>query len=153
LITLNLPYPVSANRYWATRVVTPKGQRPMAITYVTSEANEYKQKVQMAARIAGVTSPLKDCTVKLEIWLYPQRPQDWQTRQRKQGARWHWNVRCIDLGNCEKILSDALNGICFEDDSQHFQIVKQRMEPDEHGARLVVRISQLPTGTKQESLL
>lgn len=153
MTTLVLPYPVSANRYWASRVVTPKGQKPMAITYVTPEAKQFQADVQSIARAAGLLQPLTDCVVKLEIWLYPQRPQDWQARQRKLGQKWHWGVRCMDLGNCEKILSDALNGIAFEDDSQHHQILKQRMEPDDKGARVVVRITPLNTDQPQGALL
>lgn len=152
-ITLVLPYPVSANRYWATRVVTPKGGKPMALTYITPEAKAFKLEVQKIARAAGVTSPLVDCIIKLEIWLYPHRPLDWEARIRKLGQRWHWKVRCIDLGNCEKILSDALNTICFEDDSQHFMIAKQRMEPDANGARVQVRITPITPAETQYSLV
>lgn len=154
MIILQLPYPVSANRYWATRVVTKKGGgRPMAMTYITKEAQEYKDQVQRIAREAGVTKPLADCIIKLEIWLYPHRPLDWAARMRKLGPRWHWGVQAIDLGNCEKILSDALNGICFEDDSQHHIIIKQRKEPDEFGKRMLVRISAIPVVQPQGDLL
>jgi crossover junction endodeoxyribonuclease RusA len=124
----------------------------MAITYVTTEANEYKAKVQAIARAAGLDKPLAG-RIKLELWLFPHRPKDWEARQRKYGEGWDDGVRCIDLGNCEKILSDALNGICFVDDGQHRQIIKQRMEPDERGARVIVRISAMSSSKPQGVLL
>jgi len=34
MIHLTLPYPISANRYWAVRVI-PRKPKPLAITYVT----------------------------------------------------------------------------------------------------------------------
>jgi crossover junction endodeoxyribonuclease RusA len=150
--TLTLPYPVSANRYWATRVVKPKGRPAMAITYVTPEANEYKARVQAIALSAGIDKPLLG-RVKLDIWLFPNRPQDWQTRQRKLGAEWDNNVMCIDLDNANKVLLDALKDVAFEDDKRVFQLLAQRMEPDERGARVVVRISPIVATQPQGALL
>ena len=153
MITLALPYPISANRYWATRVVKAKGSKhAMALTYVTKEADEYKAQVQMTARIAGVTSPILG-RIKIEIWLYPNRPQDWQKRMQKLGAHWDDGVRSIDLDNATKVLLDGLKGICFEDDDRVFQLISQRMEPDDKGARVVVRITPLAVENKQEVLL
>lgn len=139
---LVLPYPVSANRYWSSRCVRNKhtGQY-MAMTYVTSEAQAYKREVALLAKAAGV-KPLPG-RVCVELKLYPHRPADWAKRARKDPDYWADTVQCIDLGNCEKVLSDALNGIAWLDDKQHHRIVKDRMDPDEHGARVVVTISPL----------
>lgn len=136
-IILVLPYPISANRYW----------RPVKlakhITIVpTKEAKEYKATVQAAVRAAGVTKPIEG-RYQLDIRLYPNRPLDWQKRQRKLGAAWDDSVMCIDLGNAEKVLSDALNGCAIVDDKLARRIVSERMEPDEHGARVVVRVMAL----------
>lgn len=150
-IILVLPYPVSANRYWATRVVTPKGKRAMAMTYVTPEAKQYKRDVERIARAAGVLRPILG-RVQLDIRLYPHRPQDWQKRQRQQGAAWDDSVQCIDLGNAEKVLSDALKDIVMEDDKWIRKIVSERMEPDEHGARVVVRVMALAVEQPQLEL-
>lgn len=137
-VVLTLPV-MSANKYW----------RPVHIgnhiTIVpTKEAKQYKAEVQRIAIEAGVTEPIKG-RIKLEIWLYPHRPLDWQKRQRQHGDAWSDTVQCIDLGNCEKVLSDALNGICFVDDGWHRVIIKQRMEPDGGPYRIVARISPIPT--------
>lgn len=151
-ITLVLPYPVSANRYWATRTVTPRGGKPMAMTYVTPEAKAFKADVARAALSAGVCAPMLG-RVRLEIWLYPNRPQDWQKRQRTLGATWDDTIRCIDLGNAEKVLSDALKDIVMEDDRFIRQISSQRMEPDDKPARVVVRITQMETPQPQAALI
>ena len=85
MLVLTLPPPVSANRYWATRVITPKGgSRPMALTYVTPEAKQYRKEVVWIARAAGARQPLQG-RIAVDLKLYPHRPQDWKTRQRKLG--------------------------------------------------------------------
>ena len=153
MITLKLPYPISANRYWATRVVKAKGAKHhMPITYVTSEAQEYKDRVQATARIAGICDPIKG-RIKVEVWLYPNRPQDFATRQRKLGPAWDDNVQCIDLDNANKVLLDSLKGLAFEDDKWVRQLLSQRMEPDDKGARVVVRITPISTEQPQGALL
>lgn len=136
-ITLTLPYPISANRYWASRAF---GNR--AITYVTKEAKDYKAEVARIARIAGLAQPF-DNRVHLDIKLYPHRPQDWLKRMQKLGPWWDNSVQCIDLGNANKILDDALQGVIYTDDKWIWKGGKERMEPDEHGARVVVTITPL----------
>jgi len=128
MIILTLPYPISANRYWATRVV-PKKPKPLAITYVTPEAVEYKRQVGLIAKAAGLRIPL-DGRVRLTVRLYPARPQDWAKRAQRDPDGWDDSVRCIDLGNCEKVLEDALNGIAWIDDKQVRECHKYRCEPD-----------------------
>lgn len=151
-ITVTLPYPISANRYWATRVITPKaGGRPMAMTYVTPEAKAYKEKVGWLLRAAGVRKPIEG-RVALRVDLYPHRPLDWQARQRKLGAAWDDSVQCIDLGNAEKVLSDALKDIAFGDDKWLRDIHLVRHEPDGE-ARVVVTITPMPVEQLQADLL
>lgn len=151
-ITVTLPYPISANRYWATRVVTPKaGGRAMAMTYVTPEAKAYKEKVGWLLRAAGVRKPIEG-RVALRIELYPHRPLDWQSRQRKLGAAWDDGVQCIDLGNAEKVLSDALKEIAFGDDKWIRDLHLVRCEPDGE-ARVVVTIKPMVVEQMQGDLL
>ena len=147
MITLILPYPISANRYW----------RPVNIgkhiTIVpTKEAKEYKVDVAWRVRAAGIRRPITG-RVAVEIDLYPNRPKDYIKRQREHGAEWDNDVRCIDLGNCEKVLSDALKDIAFEDDKWLWDIHLKRMEPDEHEARVVVRIAPIQIVRPQDGLL
>lgn len=153
-ISLSLPYPISANRYWQTRVMnaTSAGGRPMATTYITADAKKFRAQVQTIARAAGVLDPIPG-RVQLEIWLYPHRPLDWKTRMKKLGAAWDDSVQCIDLGNAEKVLSDALKNLAMEDDKWIRRIASQRMEPDEHGARVIVRITKIDLPLPQLDLL
>lgn len=146
-ITLSLPYPVSANVYWRTSV---RGQ--FASTYVSGEAKKYKAQVLALARAAGVRTPIKG-RVQLEIWLYPNRPMDWKKRQRDHGAAWDDTVRSIDLDNANKVLLDSLKDVVIEDDAWVRRIASQRMEPDEHGARVVVRVTAIETPAPQGELL
>ena len=136
MIELTLPYPLSSNRYWRP------GNIGKHITIVpTKEAKAYKAEVAWRARQAGVHQPLQG-RIALHVQLYPQRPQDWARRARLNPQTWDDDVRCIDLGNAEKVLSDALNGVAWLDDKQHRRILLERMEPDGE-ARMVVRIKQL----------
>lgn len=151
-VCLTLPYPISANAYWGSRVVTPKGGRPMALTFVTHEARDYKKTVEQLARAAGVRAPIIG-RVQLEIWLFPGRPQDWQTRQRKLGQHWDTDVRCIDLDNANKVLLDALKDVAMADDKFVFRLLSQRMEPDSKGARTLVRITKIEPDLVQADLL
>lgn len=141
MIHLTLPYPISSNRYWAVRVI-PRKPKPLAITYVTEEAKAYKAAVGHLAKAAGIRTPSTG-RVGLHIKLFPHRPQDWAKRARKDPYTWDDTVQCIDLGNCEKVLSDALNGVAWVDDKKHRRILLERMEPDAKGARVELVIEHL----------
>jgi crossover junction endodeoxyribonuclease RusA len=146
-IVLTLPYPISANRYW----------RPVHVgnhisIVPTKEAKEFREQVGWLARGAGVRTPLTG-RIAVRLELYPNRPQDWKTRQRKHGATWDDTVQCIDLTNAEKVLMDALNGVAFVDDKQVRRYQAERMEPDEKGARVVLHIEPIVVEQPQEALL
>jgi crossover junction endodeoxyribonuclease RusA len=151
VIVLTLPYPISANRYWATRVIKAKATgKYMAMTYVTPEAQAYREQCAWAAsRVIREPFPWR---VQVELQLYPNRPQDWERRARKDPQRWDDTVQCIDLGNAEKVLSDALQGIVFLDDKWLWDIHKRRMEPDGEG-RVVLRVRPIVLASTQADLL
>lgn len=142
MLTITLPYPISANRYWRSRVV--KG---VAITYVSAEAKAYKQEVMWLLRAAGVRSPLQG-RVNIHFDLYPKRPQDWQARMRKFGANWDDTVQCIDCDNARKVLYDSLKGVAIVDDKWVWKESGERREPDGE-ARLVVTITPIGTAPVQ----
>ena len=150
VIELVLPYPVSANKYWATRVIKAKATgRPMSMTYVTPEAQAYREQCAwFASRV--IRKPFEG-RVAVELDLYPHRPQDWARRARKDPVRWDDTVQCIDLGNAEKVLSDALQGIVFTDDRWIWDLHKRRKEPDGEG-RVVLRVSEIVTASAQQEL-
>lgn len=142
MIILTLPYPISANRYWATRVVAAPGKRPMAMTYVTAEAKDFKEQVGWLAKAAGIRTPLLG-RIELGVQLYPNRPQDWARRERREGATWDDSVMCLDLDNANKVLLDSIKGIVIEDDKWVRKITSERMVPDEKGARVVLYVRQV----------
>jgi crossover junction endodeoxyribonuclease RusA len=148
VIYLTLPYPVSANRYW--KAVTIPGRTMMA---PSKEAKAYKAEVATIARAAGLATPMA-CRVEMWLRLYPARPQDWARRTRLDPAGWDDDVRCIDLGNAEKVLGDALQCIVYVDDRWIWKQHKERMEPDAKGARVELAIRAMPSRVvPQASLL
>lgn len=97
-MTITLPSPPSANRYWRNF----RGR-----TVVSAEAKAYKEQVGWIARAAG--AQLIDGNVALTVRWY---------RERKSG----------DLSNRLKILEDSLQGILFDNDSQIVRIVAERYD-------------------------
>ena len=124
--------------------------KSMAMTYVTPEAKEYKEQVAWMARAAGVRSPITG-RVALDIKLYPHRPLDFAKRMKTHGAAWDDTVQCIDLGNAEKVLSDALKDVVMQDDKWIRKITSERMEPDGE-ARVVVTITEIGAPVSQDNL-
>lgn len=146
MINLVLPV-ISSNRYW----------RPVRIgnhiTIVpTKDAKDYKATVKSLAFAAGVRNVLLG-RLQMTIRLYPHRPLDWAKRARKDPDNWTDSVRCIDLGNCEKVLSDALNGVAWLDDNQLHEIRLIKCDPDERGERADVTICKIIRQTIVPGLL
>jgi crossover junction endodeoxyribonuclease RusA len=145
MLIVTLPWPVSANIYWRTRVV--KG---VAMTYVSGDAKAFKADVLRLMRASGCREPITG-RVAVAMTLYPHRPLDWQKRQRKLGEAWDDGVRSIDLDNAIKVTLDAMKGIAFEDDAWVRRIIAERAEPDGE-ARLVVTITAIDTPRPQAGL-
>jgi crossover junction endodeoxyribonuclease RusA len=141
-ITVTLPYPISANRYWRTRVITPKGKDPIVSTYISSEAKRFKESVGWLLRAAGVRQTMPG-RVHVDIQLWPHRPQDWAKRVKADPLYWADTVQRLDLDNCRKVVTDALTGVVIEDDSQVWKDSGEVMEPDGRDACLVVTITPL----------
>lgn len=135
-ITLTLPYPISANRYWRSFTA---GRR--AIVTVSKEAEAYKEQVNLLCWQAGIREPIPG-RVAITVQLYPQRPLDWAKRARKDPAGWDDTVQCLDLDNANKVLLDSLKGVAIEDDKWVRRITAERMEPDGQ-ARVVVTIEAI----------
>ncbi len=152
MIELTLPYPISANRYWASRVIKSKTTgKWMSMTYVTPEAQAYKNQVAGIVRAAQLQAPITG-RVFVDLTLYPSRPQDWERRARKDPL-WADTVQRLDIDNARKVVYDALKGIAFEDDKRIWDDAGHVREPDAHGPRVVVRISPIAVDMPQASLL
>lgn len=136
MITLVLPYPISANLYWRSYA---RGGR--AIVTVSKEAEAYRAQVNLLCWQAGIREPIPG-RVAVRVCLYPQRPLDWAKRARKDPEGWDDSVRCIDVDNANKVLLDSLKGVAIEDDRWVRRLVSERMEPDGE-ARVVVTIAAM----------
>lgn len=147
-ITLVLPYPLSANRYWRTYM--PKGFKA-PVTVPSREAKAYKSQVCGLAKMAGIRQPITG-RVAIDIRLYPNRPQDWAKRAKANPVAWDDTVQCLDLDNANKVLFDALKGVAIEDDKWVRRITSERMEPDGE-ARMVVTITKIELPTHQPELI
>lgn len=145
--TITLPYPLSVNRYW----MPVKMAKHMAVL-PTKEGKKWRAEAVALCLAQGVRQPISG-RVHVDVLLYPARPLDWQTRQRKLGAAWDDDVRCIDIDNANKVLLDALKGVAIDDDKWIRRLTAQRMEPDGQGARVVVTITALATEQPQPSLI
>lgn len=114
---LELPHPISTNRYW--RIF-----RGMAVK--SSEARAYRADVAMEATRQGVSDPLSGA-IHVEMSYHPKRPKKYTG-----GV-----VRAFDLDNCLKVAIDALNGIAWHDDKQITFLAIRKGEPVPNGALIV----------------
>lgn len=149
-ISLNLPYPISANRYWATRIIKMKGAlKPTAMTYVTPEAKAFKDLVHKLAADAGVRGPING-RVAIAYILHPHCPLDAHRRMKRDPVGWEDTVQCIDLDNAQKVLLDSLKGVVIEDDKWVREISAKRGTPVD-GGKLVVTVTPIaPAMAAQE---
>lgn len=147
-VTIALPYPVSANRYWSTFVL-PNSRR--AVTVVSKDAKDYKRHVARLVRDAGIDEPITG-PVEVEIELYPHRPLDWLKRAKKDPSWWDLTVQCIDLDNARKVLYDALKDVAFGDDRLVRRDSGVICPPDELGERVIVTIRPYVRGLVQPPL-
>lgn len=139
-LVVTLPYPVSANRYWRSRVVIPTdGSDPFVQNYVSREAEIYKEHVGWLLKAKGVREVLPG-RMTVHIRLYPHRPQNYRTRMRKLGDLWDDTVQRLDLDNARKVVYDALKDVAFGDDKCIFRDSGEVMEPDGREACVMVAI-------------
>jgi crossover junction endodeoxyribonuclease RusA len=97
-VSITLPYPPSANRYWRSyrgRVVK------------SAEAKAYQQEAGWIAKLSGFDCTTRNVSITLRVY-----------RPRKTG----------DLDNSLKILIDSMKGIIYEDDEQVVVIHAERYE-------------------------
>lgn len=120
-LVLNLPYPVSANRYW--RIWRNKAVR-------SAEATAYKEIVRCIAQEAGAVPSEGGVAVCLR--LIPKANKDGSA-----------NKTVIDLDNALKVTLDALQGIAYHNDRQVRRIAAEYDSEPVAGGGLVVEIEEL----------
>ena len=138
MITLTLPYPVSANIYW--RSFVPKGHK-RAIVCLSDVAKAFKRETAALALLAGVRSPISG-RVALTITLHPKFPKDAAKRARLNPSAWDESVQSIDLDNALKVTIDCLKGTVIDDDKWVWRLKAERGQPVEGGA-VVVTVEQI----------
>jgi crossover junction endodeoxyribonuclease RusA len=112
-VTLILPYPVSANRYWRSYATEQGTVRVVK----TPEARVYQQKVFWLAKSQGIRK-IKG-NVRIRMYLY--------------GGR-------MDIDNAIKPTLDALQGAAYQNDRQVTSVSIERMADDGAGDRLEVEV-------------
>ena len=114
---LELPYPISTNRYW--RIF-----RGMAVK--SKDARDYKSVVAALAMNAEVDNPLSG-PIRVEMTYHPKRPKNY-----KGGP-----VRSFDIDNVAKVAIDSMNGIAWHDDKQITFLAIAKGQPVENGSLIV----------------
>lgn len=147
MITITLPYPPSANRYWRSYV--PKGWT-RALVVVSEEAKQFKANAGWRAKAAGIREPLQGL-IAIELTLHPKLTAASRQRAKRDPNGWDEDAECIDLDNAVKVTLDALKGIAFEDDRRVFQLLARRGLPDGDG-KLVVTIAPFVRQAPQPAL-
>lgn len=108
-------------------------------TYTDSKTIEYETRVATKARIAmGSSEPLKG---HLNVFLYLRYtvPPSY-TKKRKEACLNGFEFpKRIDLDNCYKSITDAMNGIVYLDDSQIVEAHIHKCYAEEPGANIMVQ--------------
>jgi crossover junction endodeoxyribonuclease RusA len=102
---LELPYPVSSNRYWRH---VPNKRSGRTMHFLSEEAKAYKTAVAWIAKAAGFRQPTQKAIDIKRITLVPRTHNEDGVRI---GAR-------MDLTNCWKVAEDALQEIVYMNDRQ-----------------------------------
>ncbi|WP_432785038.1 Crossover junction endodeoxyribonuclease RusA [Oligella sp. MSHR50489EDL] len=117
---LNLPYPVSANRYWRTAVVNGRVR-----TYRSKDANDYRKVVAWIAKENGLKAHDGDFKIALEL------------HQRLTKAKTASRV-CLDIDNAIKVALDALQGFLYKNDNQVIEIHAKYGKPKDRGGLTII---------------
>jgi crossover junction endodeoxyribonuclease RusA len=109
-VTLDLPYPISSNRYWR------KFRNKMVLN---PEAKEYRQEVYLLAKRVMKEEPTKN---RVGVRMLIRRP-----------------ARRRDLDNHQKVIFDALQGAVYVNDSQIFKLEADMVDrPKDPGVTVTV---------------
>jgi crossover junction endodeoxyribonuclease RusA len=131
-VKLVLPYPVSANRYWVTfPYIDRETKKPKAVTVPSAEAKAYKLEVAWRAKVAGFKEPTDKPIEITSIQLCP--------RQNKDGSA---SAVVLDLGNCWKVVEDALQGVVYVNDKQIKRIRNVEYGPATKDGALVIEVAE-----------
>lgn len=115
---LELPYPISVNRYY---------RNFRGMTVKSAEARDYQAIIRALAMQEGFSEPLSGA-IHVEMTYHPKRPKKWTVGT---------PTRSQDISNVIKVAEDALNGIAWHDDKQITFLAIAKGEPVPDGALIV----------------
>ncbi len=118
-ITLTLPYPISANRYWR-HVNLPYG----GFRVVKSKEAQWYRKACHVSWLQAKQKPFEGA-IGVSLKLYPR------------------DKRSIDLDNGMKVPFDALQGLAYRNDRQIRRICAEYCEPDKANPRLEITLEEI----------
>ncbi len=113
-LTLTLPEPPSANRYW---------RQARGHLYISKEAKDYKSTVRATLYQLGYTGKTVPFPAGTPVTVT---------------VDWYRGIRAGDLDNRLKVSLDALRGILFDDDKQVVRIIATRYDRPKDGRLEVI---------------
>lgn len=135
VVTVNLPEPPSANRWWRMGRGGPAGHH----MHRSAEATAYTNAAKMLYGSAVGPGKAKG---------WPLCPKGVPVRV---DITWFRKFRAGDLDKRVGILLDALQGLAYEKDSQISCIIAIRIEaPQAERASVQVKLYEIPTDIQQE---
>ena len=128
---------------WADPVAKGRPRFGRGRTYTPKKTRDYEEKVaEIARREMGASPPFADA-VRLDVTACFPPPQSWPSWKRMaalSGAVGHTGRP--DLDNIAKAVSDALNGIVYQDDGQ---VIEMRFcKKYAHRPAVEVKVTPLP---------
>ena len=108
-------------------------------TYTDLKTIEYETLVATKARIAmGSSEPLKS---HLTVFLYLRYtvPASYTKKRKEECLNGFEYPKRIDLDNCYKSITDAMNGIVYVDDSQIVEAHILKCYAEEPGANIMIQ--------------
>ena len=107
--------------------------------YTPSLTRTYEESVRAAARAAMGRLNATSDAVMLSMVAFIPIPASWSRPKKARAmAGLLLPVGRPDLDNYEKAITDALNGICYEDDSQICDVVKSKRYSDRPRVHIAV---------------
>jgi len=122
--------------------ITVRGGFANAYTPKDHPIHAYRQAIQLQAKAAMAGRPPLGGPVSIEVVFAFQRPKSHTKKQRQQVG----HCQKPDLTNLLKGLEDALNGICWVDDSQICEIDLVQKQWSDDGGWTMITIEEIPHG-------
>ena len=119
--------------------ITTRGKFARAYIPKDHPIHGYKQEVQLAAKVAMAGKDPVEGAVEVAIVFCFARPKSHTKAQRLDDR----HTQKPDLDNLTKAVLDALNGVCWADDSQAFRLRPEKKWASE--AKTIIAIDIDPT--------